>query len=48
MSDRAATRDFSDFEPPVGLNLLVGMEMLGDLMSEGMADCGIIAEDVAR
>ncbi len=48
MSDRAATRDFSDFELPVGLNLLVGMEMLGDLLSEGMADCGIIAEDVAR
>lgn len=27
---------------------LVGMEMLGDLLSEGMAAFGIIAEDVAR
>jgi hypothetical protein len=27
---------------------LVGMEMLGDLLSEGLAAFGIIAEDVAR
>ena len=25
MSDRAATKDFSDFELPVGLNLLAGI-----------------------
>jgi hypothetical protein len=34
-------------EGPVA-DYLLGMEMLGDLLSEGLAAFGIIAEDVAR
>ncbi len=34
-------------EGPVA-DYLMGMEMLGDLLSEGLAACGIIAEDVPR
>jgi hypothetical protein len=38
--ERSAEGSTSDY--------LVGMEMLGDLLSEGLAAFGIIAEDVAR